>query len=516
VEGRRRNDAASADIVSSADGTFEFPAAAGAEYWFAPAEEGVRLRPTSHRSAVRAGERVEIEVTLGSTVEFALLLPDGTEPAEAEIRVSADGRGGDRKRWTPAGRRIALPAGTIVVRAVTPDEAFASEEERVAAVAGGGSPVTLRLAGRPGIRGRVILPAGLEVADLRVDLIAWPEGAAPEDPWWRFDSGRPAGTSGGCVYRFLDLAPGRYLLAVRASRRLLAREVVEVLEGLVERDLPVALPSRADTLMLVAERCDGKPVEELEVGFEIRGPLIHAAHPAETVLRQADGSYLVFFPEEDDGFKGARWFATVVSPKYGRREVEFERTEATTVRVRFEEPASLEITIDGAGAGAAAPRLSIRAGGLSATPDAEGRAVLSPLPPGPATVSVVAHPGGAPQGNSIVQQETVLVSGANRLAVKLPVLTDLTIVFEGAEASRGVFVHSLDDPQLTVSGRTTRDGRCVFLALPPGRYVVRSDEAAGGEQMEVTLPGPSTVRFAAGSPRTAEERPGGELKPAPR
>jgi hypothetical protein len=194
----------------------------------------------------------------------------------------------------------------------------------------------------------------------------------------------------------------------------------------------------------------------------------------------------------------------VNSQKFGSRTMEFARAEATIVRVRMEEPAFVEVTLEGyAGSGCegcvdlnVTPKEGGSGGG--GKPDGDGRCRMGPVAPGAAAVQVMVSEPRKGRHMVVLRQEVDLVPGTNSVSLRMPPLYELTVVLPDDTVNTNVMLMGLDAERGATSSwaRSDGSGKVLFDRLPAGRYRLTVSGRESGT-MEVAVPAQSVVRFEA-------------------
>ncbi|MCU0725634.1 MAG: PDZ domain-containing protein [Planctomycetes bacterium] len=508
---RARVHAGRVRAESGADGAFLLAGLADAKYVLRAEREGYEFSGPSLGRLLRPGRSVEIVAVVVVALPVRVLMPDGSVARKARVEFRAEDRELERsEEWTGEEPALRVPPGTWRAKAVAGEgDEYASPSVSVSLAAGiPPDPLTLSLAARPGIRGHVEPPE------------TWPEGqwitvavlragtdAGPPDGERLLSEGRQAGCGedSDFTFSFPDLKPGTYhVAAVGNSQQVLARVVVEVADrmavvALVAQDLP-----RSAFILVHPEGPDGRPVE-LHGGVTCLLETDAGEHSwGGAAARRPDGAWAVEFPVEEGGGRVHRRVLVVASPAHGEKEVEFTRTEATEVTVRFGDAAWIDAEISGLaeledGGGLRLAAFSeesrwFRFEGREVSE--EGKARVGPLQPGSFRVRLLHQ---RPRGEVPILEQTVTVrAGANRLALRVPPLYDVTVPRDTGDEARWEFYLSMPDERYGwgVSGEAGPDGQVTFRGLPAGRYQLWGWRGDGeNSSMDITLPGATTVRF---------------------
>jgi len=191
--------------------------------------------------------------------------------------------------------------------------------------------------------------------------------------------------------------------------------------------------------------------------------------------------------------------------------VEYDATNTRSLEIRFEEPATLTVTVAGyRGSGMEGKvRLEVRPaqkgtknrlggyyGGSASRLDAEGTQKFGPLSPGEYDIHVqVQGERNRWAGADIVT--TTLKPGENVATVDPPKLYSLTVIVDGEQekasfrlssSTQGMYYHS--------DTKKPQGGQVAFENLVAGEYVLQSWGSTNGT-MKISIPAQSTVRFEA-------------------
>jgi hypothetical protein len=204
---------------------------------------------------------------------------------------------------------------------------------------------------------------------------------------------------------------------------------------------------------------------------------------------------------------------------------EYVRDSTRDLTVRFEHPATLEVTGQGYATSDLAGSLQItvspkETGNSRRSPmhyysggfpgqsglSAEGVQNFGPLAPGPYVVTVNLKRQQWAY-SPISTHDVVLKSGPNTHSVPLPDLYPLTVTVEGAGDGTMLRISPVNRGgsrmYFPTPSQKVKNGRVEFENLPAGEYHI---SASGGNvkgKMTVTLPGSTTVRFVAEVQRPA-------------
>jgi hypothetical protein len=497
------------EAVTGSEGGFTLTEIADdAEYRISAWKRGyeIRARPSSRK--YRAGDKVELLAKPLALVPVEIVLPAGGPPEEAKIEIRV-GTGTQRQGWTPDEKEIGLEPGTVSIRAVGGEEGeFASEEQEVEVdVENPPSSLTFRLEARPGIRGRVTFPEGQEYSYGEVSVLRiLPGKEADPQRLVREGQRKTVYSYRDGKFLFLDLPAGSYLLGLVMNRRdVVASASVEVSGGMVVHDLVAPAPDPEDSVVVRAEGPDGKLVTDLYLTTGYTGPKGSGTGVALNT-RLPDGTFRVahHVVQEEHEDPDVRHWINVRSNRFGAQRVEYDRASTRELTVRFEAPATLEVTLDGylgteyegvvrlslreASKGGSGSYYSSYYGGSRQNPlSAEGKQKFGPVQPGDYVISVglqMERYG----SRTVATVPVALKSGANRETVSLPALYTLTVLLDAKDGSQ---VYIRQQGGYTSASKKVKDGRAVFEKLAAGDYTIH----AQGKQMVVKIPGQTEVRL---------------------
>jgi hypothetical protein len=219
--------------------------------------------------------------------------------------------------------------------------------------------------------------------------------------------------------------------------------------------------------------------------------------------------------ENPDG----RYWIEVRSARYGSQRLEYVRDATRDLTVRFDHPATLEVTVRGYATsdhvgnlqlsvalkegGGSSSRTTHFYGGYPGQPaiNAEGVQSFGPLAPGTYVITVNLKRQRW-QLTPVATHEVVLKSGTNTHSVPLPVVYTLTVTVDGAKDGATIYLSQVRKKQGTrrmyfpSHRQKVKNGRAVFENLPAGEYRLSGSGGGLKGRMTVTLPGTTTVRFA--------------------
>lgn len=486
----RWRDAARTTAVTGNDGLCRFEACPDRDHRPWAELPGYLIQYAGSQYSIRPGRTAEFTAIPASLLRLVILRPDGTPPAVATLRWEY-GTGRSTASWRVEKPEVPLPpgSGTLTVLA----DGFASDPQPlVIPAARTSTALTVRLRPKLALRGRVLFPEGEATkgpAFLNLELL--PEGAAAP---------LPASPPGGhaiqasperFAFAFENLAPGRYRLSLRRTRRgpVVAAEEVVLADAPLDRDLRAPPLERVRYAVVRALGPAGETLRDLSVGVGFSWSTgavgLGGTAGAATVPRE-DGSLWVLLedlPEAPDG-KVAAYTLEVRSELHGARRVDLPGGPAPEVVVRFEAPGTVLLTLEGLAESRflgkvrvwlsptpwSKERTTVFAPGF-AGPDAEGRIRFPAVPPGTYEAVLTLQVG---------QSETAVVgkfplavaAGPNEAVLPFPALH--AVVVKGA--SEWVSVARVGEGGWSFSSAVGPDGRATLDGLPEGEYRFQSGE----------------------------------------
>ena len=445
-----------------------------------------------------------IDFTANPTVEIRVEVscPDGPLPDRLQMRSTDPRSGGWGLR--SEGGPVWLKPGTHELYAVGGEMETHRSESQAVEIPHAAVGLTLRfvLKGRPGIRGRVILPEGQESDDLGVLLQRLADGAQPDAAALR-SSGREfqgRRRSDDPAYFFPDLPPGRYAVGVARGRRgpVVLVEEVEVGTAQVERDLRVPSPDPAEYVAVTVLGAGGEVLKDFTITTGFKSGT-SSSSGGSAVVRRPDGSRWVFhhshqFADDPEGL----YSITVTTREFGAATIEYRKGERVEWTASFAAPARVEIRVTGLAGSPYEDRVRVALNPGGAAPQGrgwspgddrdavvDGLRVLTGIQPGDYMLDLflaAERPSGAPLSRTPV----TVRSGKNEFSIALPALHAVSV--SGAEGS--VVVRSVG-AERTFRMITTTGGRAIVDGLVDGEY-----EAQSGKKVQrFTVPGTTEVKF---------------------
>jgi hypothetical protein len=500
IESLRWRRFARLQTVTGPDGAFRFDTVADLDHHADARREGWQIRPTDPRRSYQARPGATLDFIAHAVVRIpiTIVMPDGSTPTTAMVMVAVNG-GSSGTGWSAQRPYAELQPGTWEVTAQAGDaQQFKSEPQTVTVEAGvAPPPLRFELESTGGIRGKVEFAPGEVFQQGRVYLARIPKGQKP-DPSRLATSeqsthlqswGGPSPT-----FTFSDLTPGRYLVGLGRTYQgavTVTREV-EVRHEVVEVVLEVPPLGREEYVVVSVLDPEGKPLAgaQLAVGRESGGS---RSSSGATVIEREDGTRWVLH-QEGDADADTTWWVTAVHPQYGKRRVEYGRTRASAVDLRFDKPGTLEVTVTGLVGTRYEGRMRAGLTGWRSFPgdvlDGSGRVTLSGVQPG--IYSLALNLGGdRGRGSQIHTEEVEIRSGENRLRIEVPPLYEVEVLgVQGRAYVRGTS-NGPGRSRFSLNLNASADGRATIDGLPAGEYEVRS----GRKRARFSVPGATTVRL---------------------
>ncbi len=516
AEAQRR--ARSVSVVTDADGRFRLEGLHERPYDVAGTHHGYELRPRGGRAGmgISPGQSVEFTAVSATSVVLDVRGAGGAPAESALVTIRGVWEAQERRHaWTAARNNLRVPAGTFEVRAFSDDLLTSSDVVRIAAPHTGELVVTLRLADRAAIRGRLVRCEGSDDFYGRVYLlrVAPGEVAGPAELAARGTSVTVLETS-GFRFSFDPIEPGTYVVgATIGGDQIRATRAVTVTDRAVNVDIEIPEPDPATHLRVSVLAPDGTPLREARLQATRAGAMSPPAGlPAGGVRRGGAG---IFWVPRDlgSGTPVARARLVATAPVLGSAELECALAQDTSVELRFAPPVTIAVAVD---CGGPAPTdgsllLEVRSAGAAAfpgapqgmrkQPDAAGTAEFGPLQAGEFDLILWARGSGPGSWRQITTSRVRAESPLTQVQMRLPALHSLRVEVTGASGGEAVYLRRLDAPDAQFSSaKLDAAGVVVFDRLSPGRYSVTCGSPVsptGSRTVEV--PNELVVRIQAAS-----------------
>jgi len=308
----------------------------------------------------RGGAPNPCEASPGTTVEFTVvpeietnvvvLLPDGSQPETARLRLE---RRRDRpvsRGWKPARSEIVLTPGrwTLMAEAGRHKE-FRSDPVEFEIVDGRPAPeVVLRCRARRGIRGKVVMPELERRAWRKIAAVRIAPGAKADPSRLRKPDRTADHFANREEYVLLDLEPGTWLVGLLMDvTRVVVHKTVEVGDGLATADLVVTPPDPSEYVDLTVLGPGGEPLERVEFRSRYVVETGRSSGPTRA-QKVGPGRWRVWHHAKPDGYaEGGRYGIRASTRELGEKWVWYSKEPALRLTIRFDRPALLTATVQG-------------------------------------------------------------------------------------------------------------------------------------------------------------------------
>lgn len=481
------------------------------EYQLAAQLTGWQLNvAVSGQRRIKAGESCDFVGHVTYELTATVLMPDGSPAGSGRVRAHQQVGSSSRTQQGViaegrAGVTLAEGAWTVYAEHGRDNELKSETIELEIRQGEAPAPVELRLKARAGIRGKILRGDSPLDIRARVYLQSNPPAEPPGDTLERED--RELSSSWGRDdYKFFDIAAGSYRLLLVVESRVVAWRDVAVGDALVELDLTLPDPDPADYIIVRVYDPGGRLLTN--VNFNItrhRGGSSSGRGGGE--LLHSDGSYWL----SKLSFSGDRqaehhYTIKVDHSKYGSKTVRYEGTDTHELEIRYQDPALVTLTVANFNEHSLRDKLSweLRTGKsdvrseLRRYQEVSGGAKqsspfkLGPVEPGEYELVLVTYSGGFFDSRILYRQKVTLTAGENSLSALVPELFTLTVLTGETRVSR-ITVRSKDGgfEHEGYRSRGSDDGKLVLEAIPPGTYVITSNEGT----MEVVVSRDTEVQF---------------------
>jgi hypothetical protein len=481
---------------TTADGRFELAGLMDARHTLTAFHEGFDLRASLQQGKVVPDAVVDFVARPVVEVRVEVRMADGSLAEHAWLSWQGP-HGTGWGAWTRDEGKARLPVGSCKVKAQTsvPEPLQSPEVEHEVAATPSDTPLVLQLEGRQVLTARLVLPEGFVTpgtVEYRLRLLA--DGVEVDAASLLDDkSSRPARSRSPGRAFWLDLEPGRYLVAAFLDRRrLLTHAVADVGDGSTEVPLVVAEPDAAEYVAVKLLGPDGGPLPGT-VSFHIRaGPEGRARYRRVEALQRDDLVWLVLLSGIDT--KGVdRATLRVATKDYGAVLQQFRLTDGGMLTIRIDRPARLRLRVQGYGGSGLEGHLFFelrddRGAAARGQVKPDGRCDLSAVQPGNYELILFVHKNN--NAWSLLKQRIGLGEGEDERAVAIPRLHTVRVRVAGKIGARNVTLRS-SDPAIGTFRRNARlAGRvATFDALAAGSYEIECGKKRG----TVRVPGPPEV-----------------------
>ncbi|MCU0728391.1 MAG: carboxypeptidase regulatory-like domain-containing protein, partial [Planctomycetes bacterium] len=258
TEVRRGDPPRKTETRTGTDGTYKLSSLPDAAYYLSAKAEGLRVEAVG-RGPIRPGGRLDFVASPVESVTVRVVLPDGTEPAEAEVSWTAPAstESTGSWSWTPAEPAVDLPPGPWLLSATAgEDEEYDSEQVTFTPPAPGEPRrAMLALRGRAGILCRLRAEGGAWSGTIQLRAAHVPDDGDrdPERLLRGANSSRSFGAAKSAVAFLGDLRSGMWCVgACSVSGNVLGHSFAEAGPDLRVLEIAVAEPRRSDYLVVRA------------------------------------------------------------------------------------------------------------------------------------------------------------------------------------------------------------------------------------------------------------------------
>jgi len=517
------------------------------QYQFEFVSGGDAFRYSS--ATCKPGDVADFTATRQWYVQVDVLLPDGSPAKGMNLRYGHMTAATDRAMaesllkgfrlstgtsWGGPGDHITFPQGFNALTAEPTGEAglFSADPVVVHAGEGGDTAVTIRLRAVPGVIVRIQDDSG-DGRNLsrEIQCMPWVGDKPPTRQQFR-EYDRRGGTNPAYERKwgsdlskpivFKGLNPGRHIVAVIGDDQMLAHAFFESDDTVHEITLVIPPPAREDYLMLWVKDPTGNPIrKDVRIHTRVQSKSGGSSGSGNAASAMLDGWWrLKHHGREEPVGKSedATWTITVSHDAYGIMTEQYKPGPASELTVQFQQPATVEIVVDGMQGHAAKDLLIARlapvveansnrsVSDIRLTPTDTGF-VTSAMQPGKFTAHLMLNGGsGSYSALELSKVEVTAVAGKNTVRLSAPPLYSVTFSLPGVRAGARVNVNRVKDERSSdgmgrwsreeTQSRTVDDTRiAIFEHLPAGRYQVSVSNTGNQSyrETEITLPGQSVV-----------------------
>lgn len=512
VAGIKTREANTKKCWTDADGYYELTGLGDGFFHVQATKEGMELRAQSDYSRVRAGVTIDFTATLLGSIRMRVLLPDGSEPGRAQIRLRSD-TSGSVWSWYPEKPVWAVQPGTYEVSARHGmEDEYQSEPVTVnVRVDQETETLTLQLNRRPGIEGIVRVSADLSIESLAVCAIRF-DGARPSDRELVSSNHRTHSLGGGHEkpFRLLDLPPGQYLIGAAASGVVVATEVLTLADEVAHVELAVTADAVSKSFLRVwAKGPDGSLIKASAFSTRYQAGGSSSSRGGVTAFHCKDGSYLV--PHHDTSRRqGGTHSITVHTALYGEQTQSYIMAETQSLTFQFQEAASILVTVHGHRASGLGRGVKVRLtrkkepgkeqASISSNREfvnSNEQAVFEQVQPGEYFVDLVMMRSHYFVSFKLDEVSTVVAGRPVELSLTVPALHELTVTTGRTDLSGERCQLSASGGE-SVEASMNGEGKASFKNIPAGSYALSCYAAMQGA-MNVKIPADSVVQLKASS-----------------
>ena len=511
----RWQDKTRSTAVTDSDGRYQLLVDADIEYRLRAEKRGFTIRASASRD-IRSGDVVDFTATAVTELEVTVLRPDGSEPEQAQLSVR-HGNSSRGERWSQSRRLIPVKPCIVSVTATNGDGERGVVEDLEIQAGSGVMPITIQLAARGAIRGKVRGGPDEVAATATVYLVSAALISNPTPQQMLASDQRDTAYSGR-EFTFSDLDPGGYWIGVARGHRhdeaLPAISYVEVESELVEVELDLPALKKDEGVIVYAYSPDGALLTDAGISFAIVSPNRTSSGMGNTT-RLKDGGVLLRPDEELEGrLEGNDQYEKFVSVRhqsFGTQRVAITDVRGQLLDVHFEAPAYAMISIPGYVGGEFVGHIRVTLTSYVETedahlqntlsdwngsdkPDLKGEVRFGPVKPGAYTL-IFAYDDSKRNsfGNrgTLTQEIIQLAPGNNNIARALPQIYSLEVNFPEEIGEGNLQIERVgEDFTRTRYVQLNGTSTVVVKGLAAGEYLIT---AWGGNtrsqaSMRVTVP----------------------------
>jgi hypothetical protein len=503
----------SREATTAEDGTFKFARLSELYYTALAATPGWKLRlPKGQQPpSFRAGDELDLIATRLVAVPLRVLLPDGSEAAQARVVARAlPANISEFTSWTPTRREVEVSPGTVRFYVTgIPDDSMVAEVDAEIPESGSATELAIQLARSPGVYVTLKVPepyyGDLSVSLLPAeDIVREDSGADP----WSSPSRKAARAIGKNQWVFPTVPSGDYVFFVGMQNMLtVLRQRITVTDGVCEFTFELAPLDTSDHFTVRVLDADAKPMSRVRLSCTL-GESDVVMGDTTAYLEVGQGEYMMRRPQlrDESRFVPTDGLFICVQAHYGQNK-RFGRLPADgdEVEIRFDAGCTLVVEIDNL------PEIGRNDMWVAVVPESASirresqtarysndynipggrnnlmaRQEFKDLQAGKVTILVLRE--ADEPATALLRQELTLEPGVQTVKLAMPPLYELIVRTTAAQKIKSMTVvgETLQTSQQT-DGQTLR-----VHSLPAGEYWVGNYTGF----MKVTLPAPDGVDFS--------------------
>jgi len=354
--------------------------------------------------------------------------------------------------------------------------------------------VELKLEPRPGVRVRVVMPAGWKPSRLGVRIGIGDEFARSN--FLRLKLRLKQARGSDREFLIHDVSPGRYVVAASIDGRVAdVHTTIDIRSELTRCELRIERYERPNTRLVQLTGPGGVPVDDARFGFRYSGPNGLGGSSGRLAPRLGPGLYAFSIETLE---KQAKYTLSVRSAAYGKIEAPLRLDTGDELKLEFEEPAYVVVQIEryAGSPHAGYLRASLSAATRTPNPDTHGIQVFQPMQPG--EHSLILKTTDSPM--VVLSTRTVTVRpGQNRISIEIPQLVSVRIARE--KPATDLREHTIElrraDPDAPMFRRHVElkgDRTIAVSRLLPGTYTITGSTGGKPWTRTVAVPSRTTLR----------------------